>query len=37
MSGELLAAFDVNRRCHPQYNEWLKGIVAKWQVARSLF
>ena len=35
--GRILAAFDVIRRCHPQYNDWLKGIVAKWQVARSLF
>ncbi|MCC5645242.1 DUF3131 domain-containing protein [Nostoc sp. CHAB 5824] len=35
--GPILAAFDVIRTCHPQYNDWLKGIVAKWQVARSLF
>ncbi|MEH2084497.1 MAG: DUF3131 domain-containing protein [Nostoc sp.] len=34
--GRILAAFDVIRTCHSQYNEWLKGIVAKWQVARSL-
>ncbi|MEH2459827.1 DUF3131 domain-containing protein [Nostoc sp.] len=34
--GRILVAFDVIRTCHPQYNEWLKGIVAKWQVARSL-
>ncbi|MDZ8187430.1 MAG: DUF3131 domain-containing protein [Nostoc sp. ChiSLP02] len=34
--GRILAAFDVIRSCHPQYNDWLKGIVAKWQVARSL-
>jgi hypothetical protein len=34
--GRVLAAFDVIRTCHPQYNDWLKGIVAKWQVARSL-
>ena len=34
--GRILAAFDVIRTCHPQYNDWLKGIVAKWQVARSL-
>ncbi|MBN3939012.1 DUF3131 domain-containing protein [Nostoc sp. NMS9] len=34
--GRILAAFDVIRTCHPQYNNWLKGIVAKWQVARSL-
>ncbi len=34
--GRLLAAFHVIRTCHPQYNDWLKGIVTKWQVARSL-
>ncbi|QLE54098.1 DUF3131 domain-containing protein [Nostoc sp. TCL26-01] len=34
--GRMLAAFDVIRSCHPQYNDWLKGIIAKWQVARSL-
>ncbi|KOP26746.1 hypothetical protein AMR41_09020 [Hapalosiphon sp. MRB220] len=34
--GRILAAFDVIRTCHPQYNDWLKGIVAKWQVGRSL-
>ncbi|WP_375505475.1 DUF3131 domain-containing protein [uncultured Nostoc sp.] len=33
----MLAAFDVIRTCHPQYNYWLKEIVAKWQVERSLF
>ncbi|WP_392534858.1 DUF3131 domain-containing protein [Nostoc sp. C117] len=34
--GRVLAAFDVIRTCHPQYNDWLKGIVAKWQIGRSL-
>jgi hypothetical protein len=34
--GRMLAAFHVIRTCHPQYNDWLKGIVAKWQVARSI-
>ncbi|WP_193198472.1 DUF3131 domain-containing protein [Nostoc sp. MG11] len=34
--GRMLAAFDVIRTCHPGYNDWLKGIVAKWQVGRSL-
>ena len=34
--GRMLAAFDVIRTCHPQYNDWLKGIVAKWQIAKSL-
>ncbi len=34
--GRLLAAFDIIRTCHPQYEDWLKGIVSKWQVGRSL-
>ena len=35
--GRVLAPFDAIRTCHPQYNDWLKGIIAKWQVERSLF
>ena len=34
--GRMLAAFHVIRTSHPQYGDWLKGIVAKWDVARSL-
>jgi len=34
--GRILAAFHIIGTCHPQYKEWLKGIIAKWQVARSL-
>ncbi|WP_152591492.1 DUF3131 domain-containing protein [Nostoc sphaeroides] len=34
--GRILAAFHIIRTCHPQYKEWLNGIIAKWQVARSL-
>ncbi|MDZ7957847.1 MAG: DUF3131 domain-containing protein [Aulosira sp. DedQUE10] len=34
--GRLLAAFHVIRTCHPQYQDWLKGLLAKWQLARSL-
>ncbi|MCG6133377.1 MAG: DUF3131 domain-containing protein [Nostoc sp. LLA-1] len=34
--GRILAAFHVIHTCHPQYNEWLQGIVTKWQVGRSL-
>lgn len=34
--GRILAAFHVIRTCHPQYADWMKGIVDKWQVARSL-
>jgi hypothetical protein len=34
--GRILAAFHVIRTCHPQYGDWLKGIVDKWQLKRSL-
>ncbi len=34
--GRVLAAFDVIRTCHPQYESWLKGIVSKWQLGRSV-
>lgn len=34
--GRMLAAFDILRTCHPQYGDWIKGIVSKWQIARSL-
>ncbi len=34
--GRILAAFHVIQICHPQYKDWLKGIIARWQVARSL-
>ncbi|MGQ4646124.1 DUF3131 domain-containing protein [Lyngbya aestuarii] len=34
--GRILAAFHVIRTCHPQYGDWLKGIVDRWDVARSL-
>jgi hypothetical protein len=34
--GRMLAAFHVIGTCHPQYNDWLKGTVAKWQVAKSV-
>ncbi|HTL90406.1 MAG TPA: DUF3131 domain-containing protein, partial [Leptolyngbya sp.] len=34
--GRMLAAFHVIRTCHPQYGDWMKGIVGKWNVARSL-
>jgi Protein of unknown function (DUF3131) len=34
--GRMLAAFHVIRTCHPQYGEWLKGTVTKWQVAKSV-
>lgn len=34
--GRLLTAFHVIRTCHPQYDDWISGIVASWQVARSV-
>ncbi|WP_439566171.1 DUF3131 domain-containing protein [Gloeocapsopsis crepidinum] len=34
--GRILAAFHIIRTCHPQYNDWLTGIVSKWQLGRSL-
>ena len=34
--GRLLAAFHVIRTCHPQYDDWIKGIVASWKIDRSL-
>lgn len=34
--GRMLTAFHVIRTCHPQYADWLKGIVGKWNLARSL-
>lgn len=34
--GRMLAAFRVLGTCHPQYNDWLKSTVAKWQVAKSV-
>lgn len=34
--GRILAAFHIIRTCHPQYGDWLKGILAKWKIERSL-
>jgi len=34
--GRILAAFHIIRTCHPQYNDWMKGIIARWQLGRSL-
>jgi hypothetical protein len=34
--GRVLAAFHIIRTCHPQYADWLKGIIQRWQIARSL-
>lgn len=34
--GRMLAAFHVIRTCHPQYDGWIKGTLAKWQLAKSV-
>ena len=34
--GRLLTALHIIRTCHPQYNDWISGIVASWQIARSV-
>ncbi len=34
--GRLLVAFHIIRTCHPQYDNWISGIVAGWQVPRSI-
>lgn len=34
--GRMLAAFHVIRTCHPQYNDWIKGVLARWQIDRSV-
>lgn len=34
--GRILAAFHVLRTCHPQYADWLKSIVDRWAVERSI-
>lgn len=34
--GRVLASFHIIRTCHPQYSDWLTGIVDSWQVAASV-
>jgi len=34
--GRLLTAFHIIRTCHPQYDSWISGILASWQIARSI-
>ncbi|MGI0492030.1 DUF3131 domain-containing protein [Alkalinema pantanalense CENA528] len=34
--GRMLAAFHVIRTCHPQYNDWIKGVLDRWQIDRSV-
>ncbi|AFY39812.1 hypothetical protein Lepto7376_3632 [[Leptolyngbya] sp. PCC 7376] len=34
--GRILAAFHIIRTCHPQYSDWMAGIVASWNISASL-
>jgi hypothetical protein len=34
--GRMLAAFHIIRTCHPQYSDWIKGIISKWKLDRSV-
>ena len=34
--GRLLTAFHIIRSCHPQYSDWLAGLVERWHIARSI-
>jgi len=34
--GRMLTALHIVRSCHPQYNDWISGIVSSWQLGRSI-
>lgn len=34
--GRLLAAFHILRTCHPQYNDWIQGILNNWQLTSAI-
>ena len=34
--GRILSAFRLVQTCHPQYTDWINGIVANWQVSLSV-
>ena len=34
--GRLLAAFHVIRTCHPQYDDWIKGVLEGWAIEKSI-
>jgi hypothetical protein len=34
--GRMLTALHIVRSCHPQYNNWISGIVSSWQLGRSI-
>lgn len=34
--GRILAAFHIVRTCHPQYGDWMQGILDSWNIEASL-
>lgn len=34
--GRVLAAFHIIRTCHPQYGDWMQGIIDSWNIDASL-
>lgn len=34
--GRILSAFRIVQNCHPDYTDWIDGIVASWQVALAV-
>ncbi len=34
--GRFLAALHIIRTCHPQYNNWISGLMSGWQLPRSI-
>src|SRR5579883_697502 len=34
--GRILTAFDLIHTCHPQYKEWIQGIVSKWKLGQAI-
>ena len=34
--GRILAAFHIIRTCHPQYGDWMQGIIDSWNIEASL-
>jgi Protein of unknown function (DUF3131) len=34
--GRMLTSLQIVRSCHPQYSDWILGIVSSWQLGRSI-
>ncbi|MBE9029801.1 DUF3131 domain-containing protein [filamentous cyanobacterium LEGE 11480] len=34
--GRLLAALHIVQDCHPRYQDWIRGVVSKWQLQRAI-